>query len=83
MTIVIHPRKEPQDAPLSLSSVFGSAKATQEADNVLILQSINGKKKFEVKKNRYNGELGSVQIEFNRLVRGFVEVQNVKFLKMK
>jgi hypothetical protein len=29
LTLVIHPRKEAEDEPLSLSSVFGSAKATQ------------------------------------------------------
>jgi hypothetical protein len=36
--LVIHPRKEEEGVRLSLSSVFGSAKATQEADLVLILQ---------------------------------------------
>ena len=39
ITIVIHPRKEAEQRPLSVSSVFGSAKATQEADNVIILQA--------------------------------------------
>jgi twinkle protein len=36
--LVIHPRKELESAPLGLASIFGSAKATQEADMVLILQ---------------------------------------------
>ena len=36
--LVVHPRKEDETASLSLASVFGSAKATQEADLVLILQ---------------------------------------------
>ena len=36
--LVVHPRKEDEDANLNLASVFGSAKATQEADLVLILQ---------------------------------------------
>ena len=40
ITLVIHPRKEQgPDQPLYLNSVFGSAKATQEADNVIIIQS--------------------------------------------
>jgi twinkle protein len=46
---------------LGISSVYGSAKATQEADNVLILQKdpTNENRKFvEVKKNRYDGTLG-------------------------
>ena len=29
LTLVVHPRKEPENAPLQISSVFGSAKATQ------------------------------------------------------
>ena len=65
VTLVIHPRKEPEDQPLNISSVFGTAKATQEADNVLILQSENGKKKLEVKKNRFDGDLGSAYLSFN------------------
>ena len=36
--LVVHPRKEDETASLNLASVFGSAKATQEADLVLILQ---------------------------------------------
>ena len=39
ITLVIHPRKEAELRPLGVSSVFGSAKATQEADNVVILQA--------------------------------------------
>ncbi|CBZ52781.1 hypothetical protein NCLIV_025690 [Neospora caninum Liverpool] len=38
ISIVVHPRKEDDDTPLGLSSVFGSVKSTQEADNVVILQ---------------------------------------------
>lgn len=39
ITLVIHPRKTPDAAlPLNISDVFGNAKATQEADNVIILQ---------------------------------------------
>ena len=36
--LVIHPRKENDQMPLSISSIFGTAKATQEADLVLIIQ---------------------------------------------
>lgn len=38
--LVIHPRKEDDRVALNISSVFGTAKATQEADLVLILQVI-------------------------------------------
>ena len=39
VTIVVHPRKEDEGVRLGLSSIFGSAKATQEADAVIILQN--------------------------------------------
>eukprot|EP00066_Takifugu_rubripes_P019135 XP_011608401.1 PREDICTED: twinkle protein, mitochondrial isoform X3 [Takifugu rubripes] len=38
VTLIIHPRKEEDDRELQMASIFGSAKASQEADNVLILQ---------------------------------------------
>lgn len=66
MTLVVHPRKEDEGAKLGISSFYGSAKATQEADTVLILQS-DGKRKFlDVKKNRFDGTLGHVPLYFQR-----------------
>jgi twinkle protein len=44
VTLVVHPRKEDEGVKLGINHVFGSAKATQEADNVLILQSENRRK---------------------------------------
>lgn len=38
VTLIIHPRKERDTDELSISSIFGSAKASQEADNILIIQ---------------------------------------------
>jgi twinkle protein len=35
--IIIHPKKVEDDNNLNVSSIFGSAKSTQEADNVMIL----------------------------------------------
>jgi twinkle protein len=54
----VHPRKEDEGAKLGISSFYGSAKATQEADTVLILQSDGNKKFLDVKKNRYDGTIG-------------------------
>lgn len=53
VTLVIHPRKEKDQDDLTTSSIFGGAKATQEADNVLIIQdkrltSVRGKKYLQV-----------------------------------
>jgi hypothetical protein len=66
VTLVVHPRKEQEHTNLSMASIYGSAKATQEADTVMILQS-DGKRKFlEVKKNRFNGNLGHTPLHFDR-----------------
>jgi hypothetical protein len=42
--------------------VFGSAKATQEADLVLILQRLEGHAYLDVKKNRYDGAVGRIYL---------------------
>jgi twinkle protein len=65
LTLVIHPRKEQEDVDLNLSSVFGTAKATQEADNVLILQRTRGNTKLDIRKNRFDGTLGSIPLHFD------------------
>ncbi|KAI8740023.1 twinkle protein, mitochondrial [Biomphalaria glabrata] len=76
VTLVIHPRKEKDGDDLTTASVFGTAKATQEADNVLILQdkrltSIRGKKYLQVTKNRHDGELGIMLLKFDKETLSF------------
>lgn len=72
VTVVVHPRKEKETEELFTSSIFGSAKASQEADNVLILQDrrlidpVRGKKYIQVAKNRFDGDLGMMQLHFNK-----------------
>ncbi len=106
VSLVIHPRKEADNSSLGLSSVFGSAKATQEADNVLIIQqglprallkplgiaeakaaktgrqdlAANGGfddpltgevintffRTLELRKNRWDGDLGAVPLRFDK-----------------
>ncbi|MEE6485999.1 hypothetical protein FKM82_014480 [Ascaphus truei] len=71
VTLVIHPRKEDDEKELQTSSIFGSAKASQEADNVLILQDRKlitgpGKRYLQVAKNRFDGDVGVFPIEFNK-----------------
>lgn len=71
MTLVIHPRKERNDEDLTTSSIFGGAKASQEADNILIIQdkrltSVRGKKYLQVAKNRYTGDLGVMMMDFDK-----------------
>lgn len=65
VTLVVHPRKENDGDRLGMSSFYGSAKSTQEADNVLILQ-VDGNRKFiEVKKNRFDGTTGYCPLYFD------------------
>nr|XP_033798178.1 twinkle protein, mitochondrial isoform X2 [Geotrypetes seraphini] len=71
VTLVIHPRKEEDDKELQTASIFGSAKASQEADNVLILQDRKlitgpGKRYLQVAKNRFDGDVGAFPLEFNK-----------------
>ena len=77
LALVVHPRKEDEGAKLGISSFYGSAKATQEADTVIILQS-NGKRKFvDVKKNRFDGTLGHVPLYFQRKSGRYTETPDV------
>ncbi len=64
VTLVVHPRQEDEGVKLGIDSLFGSARATQEADNVLILQADGRRKYIEVKKNRYDGTLGFFPLHF-------------------
>lgn len=65
VTLVVHPRKEAEGDRLGISSFYGSAKATQEADNVLILQQDGNRKFIEVKKNRFDGTIGYCPLHFD------------------
>ncbi|XP_042201743.1 twinkle protein, mitochondrial isoform X2 [Callorhinchus milii] len=71
VTLVIHPRKEDDEKELQTASIFGTAKASQEADNVLILQdkklaSGPGKRYLQVTKNRFDGDVGVFPLEFDK-----------------
>lgn len=63
--LVVHPRKEEDESLLGLSSIGGSAKASQEADVVLLLQKTNGEMYLDVRKNRYDGALGRIGLSFH------------------
>jgi twinkle protein len=69
ISLVVHPRKEDEASKLSISSIYGSAKATQEADTVMILQceSSGGQRRkyIDVKKNRFDGTLGYCPLYFD------------------
>jgi twinkle protein len=75
LTLVVHPRKEDETAKLNISSFYGSAKATQEADTVLILQHDGRRKYVEVKKNRFDGTLGYSPLFFESKSGRYVETE--------
>lgn len=78
ITLVIHPRKEMDDTPLGLASVSGTAKATQEADNVIILQKVGESRYLDVKKNRFDGLIGIIPIKFDANARLILEASGSK-----
>lgn len=83
MTLVIHPRKENIDQEITISSIYGSAKATQEADNVLILQTrrlsaATAKKYIQVVKNRFDGTTGTMMLKFDKESLTFSGVKSSK-----
>lgn len=59
--LIIHPKKVEDDTNLNVSSIFGTAKSTQEADSVMILQKSEHAniRTIQVKKNRYDGDIGN------------------------
>nr|BAN20714.1 pom1 [Riptortus pedestris] len=77
VTLVIHPRKERDGEQLTPNSIFGGAKAAQEADNVLIIQhkmshaSLKLRKYLQVAKNRFSGDLGIMPLEFDKEALSF------------
>ena len=73
LSLVVHPRKEDENVKLGISSIYGSAKATQEADTVLILQHDGKRKYIDVKKNRFDGELGYMPLFFERKSGRYIE----------
>jgi twinkle protein len=75
LSLVVHPRKEDESSKLNMSSFYGSAKATQEADTVLILQHDGRRKYIDVKKNRFDGTLGYAPLYFQSASGRYVETE--------
>lgn len=76
ISLVIHPRKENDDTILGVASVTGTSKATQEADNVIIIQKIGKKRFLEIKKNRFDGELGRIHYKYDPISTKIYEIRD-------
>lgn len=59
--LIIHPKKVEDDTKLDTNSIFGTAKSTQEADSVVILQKheVPYLRTAMIRKNRYDGDIGN------------------------
>jgi twinkle protein len=73
VSLVVHPRKENDDQAIQTASIFGTGKATQEADNLIILQRTASGPVLDVRKNRFDGTLGTLNLRFNQSSRMFEE----------
>ena len=74
ITVVIHPKKVDDDDELTIASVFGSAKATQEADNIMIMQNKHRFRYIDIRKNRFDGSIGRVPLGFDRSTKRYFEL---------
>ena len=74
VSLVIHPRKVDDTQEINMSSIFGTAKSTQEADNVFLIQNHKGYKVLELKKNRFDGEVGSIAVGFDKDTKSYFEL---------
>lgn len=74
--LIIHPKKVEDDNNLTVGSIFGSAKVSQEADSIMILQKNNlpNFRVLQVKKNRFDGEVGEVSLLFNADNKRYFEI---------
>ncbi|KAH9410351.1 hypothetical protein TYRP_010110 [Tyrophagus putrescentiae] len=71
VTLVAHPRKEKEEMTLSNNSLYGGIKASQEADNILIIMNkyhprFKCAKFVQITKNRAHGSLGVVPLYFDK-----------------
>nr|CDS27296.1 expressed protein [Hymenolepis microstoma] len=75
LTLVVHPRKVEDDHLLSIASLYGGGKISQEADNIMLVQEEVGtavpKRYLQIVKNRYDGTLGKMDLNYNRLRMSF------------
>ncbi len=71
--LVVHPRKE--EGKLTMNSFAGSARTTQEADNVMILHRDKEKRSIQIAKNRFSGKTCNVPLQFNPVYRMYIEAE--------
>ena len=80
VVLVVHPKKVDDDTQLSAGSIFGSAKISQEADTVMILQKtdIPNYRAIQIEKNRFDGEVGQQGLAFNKATKRYFELNKAE-----
>lgn len=76
ITLVAHPRKEKEEMAMSNNSLYGGVKASQEADNIMIIVNkwhprFKCGKYVQITKNRAHGNLGVLPLYFDKLTHCF------------
>lgn len=74
ISIVIHPKKQENQQDLEISAIYGTSKATQESDNIIMIQNRNGYKVLDLKKNRFDGHLGKTGVIFCAQSKKYFEI---------
>lgn len=75
--LISHPKKWGHGEALDMSAIFGTAKLTQDSDNVILMQpGSNGEQYIEVQKNRWCGRKGKVSYEFDAVTQTIQEVDD-------
>ena len=78
IAVVIHPRKTEDSEDIGIHSIYGTSKATHQADNIWVIQNRDGFQIFDIKKNRYDGDVGRVAMGFNKESKCFFELKKTE-----
>lgn len=73
--VVIHPRKTQDDEDVQIHSIYGTSKAAQQADNIWMIQNRGNFRIFDVKKNRFDGDLGKIALGYNKNTKSFFQLK--------
>jgi len=65
-TLVIHPKKIGDFQEIDTGNLGGTAKATQECDNFIVLQKGLKYRYLDIKKNRFDGDVGEVPFVYEK-----------------
>ncbi|MGZ3773000.1 MAG: bifunctional DNA primase/helicase [Pseudobdellovibrionaceae bacterium] len=82
-SVVIHVGKSEDYGEIDPSNLSGTAKAYQECDNMILIQKAKEYRYLDVRKNRYDGDLGKIPYQYDKGSRLIYEIsaEEVEALK--